>query len=760
MSTFLAPIGFAIFLWWFSTGLILLADRLPRLSSRGTLVAASVVALGALGALWMVRFDQSVVSAFVGFTAGLVLWGWHEVSFLTGTITGPRKSECPQGVRGWKRFQYASGTLIHHEIAIALTVGALAVMLWGADNQVGLWTFMILWGMRLSTKFNIFLGVPSVTEEFLPAHLNYLKSYFLRRPLNLLFPVSVSIGSALVFWLGMQAVAGSGHEGTAFALLATLAALGVIEHWFLVLPLRDAELWRWYLTKGNAGEQQSVPALIPQSQPSHSLHPLPSDRRQDAPFLSTSNQENHAMSDSTQHPHAENANEAMPERHNNVARLHPEHSASANTASARVCPGAALAAVPASPSQRGTGAMDFEGYFKDKLDGLREEGRYRVFANLERTKGDFPKALRHTSEGSHDVTVWCSNDYLGMGQQQVVVDAMHDAIERCGAGAGGTRNISGTNHFHVVLEQELADLHGKEAALIFTSGYVSNWASLGTLGATIPDCVILSDALNHASMIEGIRHSRADKVIWKHNDPEDLDRKLSQLDPSRPKLVAFESVYSMDGDIAPIKEICDVADKHGAMTYLDEVHAVGMYGPRGAGIAERDGVMDRITVIEGTLGKAFGVMGGYIAASTALCDYVRSFSSGFIFTTALPPAIAAGAAASIRHLKESAAERHSQKERVAKVRKQLDRLGIPHIDNPSHIIPVMVGDAKKCKWISDVLLDQHGIYIQPINYPTVPKGTERLRITPGPLHTDADIAHLVDALNQLWSQCALSRAVA
>ncbi|MGD1888983.1 MAG: 5-aminolevulinate synthase [Cohaesibacteraceae bacterium] len=404
--------------------------------------------------------------------------------------------------------------------------------------------------------------------------------------------------------------------------------------------------------------------------------------------------------------------------------------------------------------------MDYEAFFRGRLDGLRDEGRYRVFAHLERKMGAFPRAVRHTEHGTHDVTVWCSNDYLGMGQKTSVINAMHEAIDRCGSGAGGTRNISGTNHFHVVLEEELADLHGKESALIFTSGYVSNWASLGTLGSTIPDCVILSDALNHASMIEGIRHSRAEKVSWKHNDPADLDRKLAALDPSRPKIVAFESVYSMDGDIAPIKEICDVADAHGAMTYLDEVHAVGMYGPRGAGIAERDGVMDRLTVIEGTLGNAFGVMGGYIAASEALCDYVRSFSSGFIFPTALPPAIAAGATTSIKHLKQSSVERDRQKERVAKVRAALDREGIPHMPNPSHIIPVMVGDAKKCKWISDVLLDEFGIYIQPINYPTVPKGTERLRITPGPLHSDADIAHLVHALNTLWSQCALSRAVA
>ncbi len=405
--------------------------------------------------------------------------------------------------------------------------------------------------------------------------------------------------------------------------------------------------------------------------------------------------------------------------------------------------------------------MDVNAYFKKALGELHEAGNYRVFADLERHCGGFPRATRHREDGTtHDVTVWCSNDYLGMGQNALVTEAMKETVDKCGAGAGGTRNISGTNHYHVLLERELADLHGKESALIFTSGYVSNWASLGTLGSKIPGAIIYSDALNHASMIEGIRHSRAEKRIWKHNSPEDLDRQLSADDPDRPKIVAFESVYSMDGDIAPIAEICDVAEKHGAMTYLDEVHAVGLYGPRGGGIAEREGLMDRLTVIEGTLGKAFGVMGGYIAASTDLCDFVRSFASGFIFSTALPPAIAAGATASIKHLKASPRERTMQKERVAQVRARLDALGVPHMDNPSHIVPVMVGDAAKCKWISDLLLENYGIYVQPINYPTVPEGTERLRITPTPLHTAADIDHLIDALNDLWSQCALSRAVA
>ncbi|MCR9237598.1 MAG: 5-aminolevulinate synthase [Alphaproteobacteria bacterium] len=404
--------------------------------------------------------------------------------------------------------------------------------------------------------------------------------------------------------------------------------------------------------------------------------------------------------------------------------------------------------------------MDYNALFKEQLDKLREDGNYRVFAELERHSGGFPKATRYRADGTDEVTVWCSNDYLGMGQNPQVIGAMTDVIAKCGAGAGGTRNISGTNHHHVLLERELADLHGKEAALIFTSGYVSNWAALGTLASKLPGCIVYSDALNHASMIEGIRHSRAEKRVFKHNCPDDLRRKLAADDPAAPKLVAFESVYSMDGDIAPIKELCDVADEFGAMTYLDEVHAVGLYGPRGGGIAEREGLMDRLTVIEGTLGKAYGVMGGYITGSNDLCDFVRSFASGFIFTTAIPPALAAGAVASIQYLKNSNEERVQHQERVATLRAKLDAKGIPHISNPSHIVPVMVGNASKCKWISDLLLDNYGIYVQPINYPTVPEGTERLRFTPTPLHSDDDMDRLVGALSDLWSQCALSRAVA
>ncbi|SEO06522.1 5-aminolevulinate synthase [Palleronia pelagia] len=401
--------------------------------------------------------------------------------------------------------------------------------------------------------------------------------------------------------------------------------------------------------------------------------------------------------------------------------------------------------------------MNYDAAFTAALDDLRDEGNYRTFAELERHRGAFPRATRHGHDGADEVTVWCSNDYLGMGQHPEVLSAMHAAIDGAGAGAGGTRNISGNTRYHAELEAELADLHGKPAALVFTSGYVANWATLGTLAARLPGCIVLSDAKNHASMIEGIRHSGAEKRIWAHNELADLEAQLAAVPHGRPKIVAFESVYSMDGDIAPIAEICDLAERYGALTYLDEVHAVGLYGPRGAGIAEARGLMHRVDVIEGTLGKAFGVMGGYIAASAPLVDFVRSFASGFIFTTALPPSVAAGALAAIRHLKTSAAERAGQQARVAELRSRLDAIGVPHLKNCSHIVPVMVGDPVKCRYISDLLLDEFGIYIQPINYPTVPRGTERLRITPSPVHTDADMDRLVAALGELWARCQLAR---
>ena len=400
--------------------------------------------------------------------------------------------------------------------------------------------------------------------------------------------------------------------------------------------------------------------------------------------------------------------------------------------------------------------MNYNDYFTDALNSLKKEGRYRVFNDIKRNIGKFPKATHYSKEDTSEVAVWCSNDYLGMGQNSKVINAMHEAIDSSGAGSGGTRNISGTTHYHVLLEKELADLHNKESALLFTSGYISNEASLSTLASILPDCVIFSDELNHASMIQGMRNSRAERFIFKHNDPDHLASLLQEIDFDRPKLVAFESVYSMDGDIAPIKEICEVAKKYNAMTYLDEVHAVGMYGNRGGGIAERQGLMNELDVIEGTLAKAYGTMGGYIAANKEIIDVVRSFASSFIFTTSLPPAIAAGALASVRHLKKSKIEREKHQERAEMLKNKLRQTGIVVMPSESHIVPVLVGDPVLCKKASDILLKDYAIYVQPINYPTVPKGKERLRFTPSPLHNDEMMDHLVNSLKTVWKKLGIS----
>ena len=396
--------------------------------------------------------------------------------------------------------------------------------------------------------------------------------------------------------------------------------------------------------------------------------------------------------------------------------------------------------------------------FRDALSKLKREGRYRVFADIVRHRGNFPTASHHTQNGVKPITVWCSNDYLCMGQHPKVIAAMHEAIEAAGAGSGGTRNISATKHFHVELERELADLHGKEAALLFTSGYVSNDATLSTLARMLPGCVFFSDELNHASMIEGMRHSGAEKRIYRHNDMAHLEELLKAASPSQPKIVCFESVYSMEGDFGKIGAICDLAERYGAMTYLDEVHGVGLYGHRGGGVPERDGQMHRVDIIEGTLAKAFGVMGGYITGTSAIIDCVRSFASGFIFTTSLPPPITAGALAAIRHLKSSNAEREALQSRAAKLKGLLGGVNVPLIESPSHIVPVLVGDPALCKVVSDELLYTHGVYVQPINFPTVPRGTERVLITPSALHTDAQMEELVAAIDTVWTALRLRRA--
>ncbi len=402
--------------------------------------------------------------------------------------------------------------------------------------------------------------------------------------------------------------------------------------------------------------------------------------------------------------------------------------------------------------------MDYANFFKQKLQDIKSEGRYRIFADLERCAKDFPYAFYYNDSNPRKVVIWCANDYLAMGQHEQVLKAMVEATIRVGAGAGGTRNISGTNHYHVLLEREIADLHDKESALIFSSGYVSNEASISALATHLPECVVFSDSHNHASIIQGIRNSRAQKEIFHHNDPKHLKELLSRYPKERAKLLIFESVYSMDGDIAPIEAFCDLAEEYNALTFIDEVHAVGMYGHKGGGIAQRDQQSHRLSIIEGTLGKAFGVVGGYIASSADLIDFVRSFASGFIFTTSMPPAVAAAALASIQHLKVSQVERQKHQENVEKVKKKLLQAGIPFIPTPSHIIPILVRNAHQCKLATDLLLKNHNIYVQPINYPTVPRGTERLRITPSPVHTDQMIDELIDALKTVWNDLYIDYA--
>ena len=402
--------------------------------------------------------------------------------------------------------------------------------------------------------------------------------------------------------------------------------------------------------------------------------------------------------------------------------------------------------------------MEYNKFFSDKVDELKIEGRYRVFADLERKSGEFPEALNHQSTGTQDITVWCSNDYLGMGQNPLVIKACHDALDKSGAGAGGTRNISGTNHYHILLEQELAHLHGKESGLIFTSGYVANLTTLSTLGKMLPNCVILSDSMNHNSMIAGVKYARCEKIIFEHNNISDLEAKIRQIGKDRPIIIAFESVYSMDGDIAPIRDILQIAEDYNALTFIDEVHAVGLYGKSGGGICDMENISDKVDIIQGTLAKGFGVIGGYIAASSSLCDFIRSYGEGFIFSTSLPPSVASGALASVKYVKEHNELREKLFERALTLKNRFKNAGIPVMETNTHIVPVLVGDPKLCKLASDELLFEHKVYVQPINYPTVPRGTERLRFTPTPLHNDELMDKLVDALKTVWNKLGLKEA--
>ncbi len=407
------------------------------------------------------------------------------------------------------------------------------------------------------------------------------------------------------------------------------------------------------------------------------------------------------------------------------------------------------------------GRMEYEAKFEAAIDQVKAEGRYRVFADLRRKRGQFPRATWRSPDGDDkDIVIWCSNDYLGMGQHPTVIEAMHSAIDAVGAGAGGTRNISGTTRYHVELEQELASLHGKEGALLFTSGYIANEATLGTLAKILPGCIYFSDAMNHASMIEGIKRAGTPKHIWRHNDLEHLEELLAAAPVDAPKVIAFESVYSMDGDVGPIEQVCDLADKYGAITYLDEVHAVGLYGKNGAGIAQRDGVMDRVDIVNGTLGKAFGLMGGYVAAKANMIDAIRSQAPGFIFTTSLAPAIAAGAVSSIKYLKQNNGLREKHQERALRLKTLLREANLPLMPSSTHVVPLLVGDPVACKAVTDELLTKFGIYVQPINYPTVLRGTERLRLTPSPLHDDALMAELINALQAVWSKLGLAAKAA
>jgi 5-aminolevulinate synthase len=701
MTTIGLPIVLTLFLWWFSTGVILFFDTLRPQTFSGSMIAASLIFALALFAIARSAGNTTPAGACEAFCFGLLAWGWQLASFYLGYVTGPRRTPCDEELSGWRRFVQAARTSLYHELVTVATAVIIAALTWDEPNKTALWTFLLLWSMHLAAKLNIYFGVPNLNEELLPPHLSYLASFMRRRPMNLLFPVSISLATIVDALLALHAMRPSAtpYEVTSNAVLATLMALGIVEHWFLVIPLKMNAIWRW---RGRAPEAR------PRTSRGNATTPVS--------VLSS----------------------------NHSPRLHDLRLGFTKQCETKI---------RFWEKMMSTTSSNYERHFEAAIVRLKAEKRYRVFADLERDAARFPIALWRP-EGSiqppQEVTVWCSNDYLGMGGKQELVRAAVRAAERHGVGAGGTRNISGTHHPIVELEAELADLHGKQSALVFTSGWVSNLASISTIASLLPNCLILSDALNHNSMIEGVRRAGCDKVLWHHNDMDHLEELLIAAGHERNKLIVFESLYSMDGDIAPVAKIAALAKKYGAMTYVDEVHAVGMYGPRGAGICEREGVMAQIDVIEGTLAKGFGTLGGYIAASAAVIDAVRSYAPSFIFTTSLPPMVAGAACAAVRHLKVSDEERERHQRMAALTKHALRAAGLPILDSPSHIVPLMVRDAARCKAASDQLLKRHSIYVQPINYPTVQVGTERLRITPTPRHTEAHLAELVEALVDVW----------
>jgi len=721
MTTFGLPILYTILLWWFSTGVILYLDGLDRRTFIWSMSGSTVLLGVSLWGLTLSSGDTSAWGAFQAFACGLAIWGWQLVSFYMGYITGPRKVASDANITRRRRFSQAVAACLYHELTVCGSAAVLIVLTWDASNKMGLWTFLLLWGMHQSAKFNIFLGVPNLGEALLPQHLRYLQSFMTKKPMNPLFPVSVTVSTVITLLLAQKAIAtdATAFDAAGYTILATLMVLAIAEHWFLVTPIDLNGLW----TFGVKTESTDTPTnreITMGDQPSNIVSLCTRQAGGEAGLLPASVAH---RSVETQDPQ-------------NVTRFKP---------------------MTTSESDMGSPTIKYQQYFECAIARLKAENRYRVFADLERDAAAFPVALWRPDDEAEprEVTIWCSNDYLGMGGKAEVVGAAVRAAQRHGAGAGGTRNISGTHHPIVELEAELADLHGKEAALAFTSGWISNLASISTIAGLLPKCLILTDALNHNSMIEGIRRSGCEKQLWRHNDVAHLEELLIAAGQDRAKLIVFESLYSMDGDIAPVAEIARLAKKYNAMTYVDEVHAVGMYGSRGGGICEREGIMDQIDVIEGTLAKGFGTLGGYITASSIIIDAVRSYAPQFIFTTTLPPMVAASACAAVRHLKASSEERTRHQYMAALTKHALRAAGLPILENSSHIVPLMVCDASLCKAASDMLLKRHAIYIQPINYPTVEIGTERLRITPTPRHNEAHLVELVEALVDVWKTLGL-----